>query len=145
MFVKYARARIEKVGAMSEVVGEEGSGVLLKVGSSVEPVANFLDDYIYIKSWAVSAGEVYGKNDNLDYFPKDELLRAYGSYVNTGFYRDHNNWDKRLAYGLNLDCIYTPKDFLAVLSAVKKEGLQEDQVEVVEGIKSGKYGEVSMG
>lgn len=147
--VKYAHVKIDKVAnSLEEVVndlgGEQKQRAMVRVAALL-PVARCLDDYIYLRSWAVSAGEVYGCNDNLDYFPKDELLKSYATFINTGFYKDHANYNVKLAYGINLDAVYTPKDFVAVISAIKKAGLQPDQEWLVEQIKLGKVDQVSMG
>lgn len=148
MLIKYASSKFEVAGSLDEVLeGVDASSkdrALSKVASMV-PVARCLEDYLYVRSWAVSAGEIYGANDNLDYFPGDELKRSYATFINTGFYKDHANSNVKLAYGLNLDAVYTPKDFVAVISAVKKANLQPDQEWFATQIKSGKLDQVSMG
>jgi len=144
--LKYASVKIEKVGSLEEVLwdGVNRERTMVRVASLL-PVSRVLDDYIYLRSWAVSAGEVYGANDNLDFFPKEELLKSYATFINTGFYKDHANYDVKLAYGLNLDSVFTQKDFVAVISAIKKAGLQPDQEDLVRRIKSGEVDQVSMG
>src|SRR5579883_16154 len=136
--IKYAHVKIEKVGSsIDEVVhdlsGEQKDRAMVRVAALL-PVARCLDDYIYLRSWAVSAGEVWGANDNMDFFPKHELLKSYATFIGSGFYKDHKNYNTKLAYGLNLDSVYTPKDFVAVISAVKKAGLQPDQEWLVDQI-----------
>lgn len=146
--MKYASVKIDKIGSLDDVINDLGGAAkdraMVHVAALL-PVARCLDDYIYLRSWAVSAMEVYGCNDNLDAFPKDELLKSYATFINTGFYKDHKNFNTKLAYGINLDAVYTPKDFVAVISAVKKSGLQPDQEWLVNQIKTGKVDEVSMG
>jgi hypothetical protein len=144
-FLKYAHSKIAAVGSLKDILpADEVDRGIAKVASLL-PVSRVMDDYLYVRSWAVSAGEVYGPNDNMDYFEAEELKKSYASFINTGFFKDHANHDIRLAYGLNLDAVYTPKDFVATISAVKKAGLQPDQEEIANGIKTGAIDQVSMG
>lgn len=148
-FIKYARVEIVKVGELRDVVkGTRLEEVFfpstMKRLASLDPIINFLDDFIYTRQRSVSAFERYGFNGNWDGFPGKECIKSHASFINTGFFKDHVNYDKKLAYGINLDARYHPDDFIETISAIGKK-LQKDSGEMVENILANKWNQVSMG
>ena len=48
-------------------------------------------DYLYMIVRAVSAGEYWGPNKNLDYFPEKELLASFKTFLSAHTFKNHEN------------------------------------------------------
>jgi hypothetical protein len=136
-----------KVEGLTEGYSASGDSFIKSASqrfASINPIMRFLDDYIFIRHRAISSGEHYGANGNWDYFPDSELMKNYSSFINTGFFRDHQNFDKKLAYGINGDSRYHPNHFIELISAVGLK-LQKDSSLTCDNIIKGVWDETSMG
>lgn len=147
MIFKHAKAELSLIdhGNLSDLMKSKDAprDMIQRLGS-MTPVANYLDDYVYIRHRAISAREHYGPNGNHDSFPQKDLQKAASTFISTGFYKDHNNHDKSLAYGINLDAYYHPKHFVVLLTAVSKK-FKPDSPEMVANIIANKWNQTSMG
>ena len=56
-------------------------------------------NFLYFWARAISAGETSGANGNGDWFPLEELVKAYGSFKGRGLYLNHNSDDVTKAVG----------------------------------------------
>lgn len=65
---------------------------LVKTASFVLPDGVEYDpDYLYMIVRAVSAGEYWGPNKNLDYFPEKELLASFKTFLSAHTFKNHEN------------------------------------------------------
>lgn len=60
---------------------------------------NYDPDFLYLKVRGVSAGEYFGANKNLDYFPEEELKKAYKTFLTAHAFKNHENKDIANAIG----------------------------------------------
>ena len=146
--VKYASSKIVEIGALRELMERKelqiSNNTMIRI-ASVVPIANFLDDYIYTKQRSISALEHFGPNGNFDGFREPELIKSYGTFINTPFFKDHQNWDPKKAYGINLDSVYIPDGHYVITLAAISKKMQPDSDEMVRNILANLWHEVSMG
>lgn len=69
------------------------AGMKLPDGFTMDP------DYVYLKVKAVSAGEYWGCNKNQDYFPEEELLKNYKTFLAAHVFKNHDNKKVEAAIG----------------------------------------------
>lgn len=86
---------MEKLTTFS-LLPNEGLEVLdaeiVKTASFVLPDGVDYDpDYLYMIVRAVSAGEYWGPNKNLDYFPEKELLASFKTFLSAHTFKNHEN------------------------------------------------------
>lgn len=75
-------------------------GELVKTASFILPDGVDYDpDYVYMIVRAVSAGEYWGANKNLDYFPEEELLKGYKTFLSAHTFKNHENKNIENAIG----------------------------------------------
>jgi len=70
-------------------------------GRVVEPLDK--ENFIYFRARAISAGETSGPNGNGDYFPLEELLMAYASFIGRGLFLNHDAHDVTKSVGKIID------------------------------------------
>lgn len=75
--------------------------------SIIEAEINKHPDALFFKAKAIAADEV---NSNGDYFPKDELLKSYATFVGVPFYTNHENQDITKAKGKLIHAEWNDKD-----------------------------------
>jgi len=137
MFFKFARSHQLWLRPEAEVQG------LLKESAirfSLNPEENF-----YIESWAVSAWEDFGSNENHDAFERAELKLAYRTFVDSWACLDHENWDESLKIGSNPDAVYTPQNYVKVLMAVDRKLAESRRPGIERAIQEQRITDTSMG
>lgn len=73
---------------------------LLKTAALKLPDGIIYDpDFFYMKVRAVSAGEYWGCNKNFDFFPEDELVPSYKTFLTAHTFKNHENKDIKNAIG----------------------------------------------
>lgn len=82
--------RIVKTAALIETTSEAKEYI-----SKLQPN----DKYFYCLVVALGAGEYWGPNRNGDYFPEEELKKAYKTFEDAHVFRLHENKDPSKAYG----------------------------------------------
>jgi len=95
--------------------------------------------------FAVSGYERYGPNDNGDAFERDQLKRAYKTFIGSMVCLDHENHSDTLAVGTNLDSVYTPQDYVKVLMAVDEAKAERRRPGLKQAIVTGQITDTSMG
>lgn len=111
------------------------------------------DEFLYIRNRAISAGNVIdqpdgsailipmddfykqferyalkvrGANDNGDFFPHEELLKSYKTFIGKAVFVDHDNENVEKARGIILDAVYNQRGkFVELLKAVDKKAYPE--------------------
>lgn len=86
---------MEKLTTFS-LIPKEGLEILdselVKTASFILPDGIEYDpDYLYMIVRAVSAGEYWGPNKNLDYFPEKELLASFKTFLSAHAFKNHEN------------------------------------------------------
>lgn len=104
---------IEKITTFS-LLPKEGlevlDGELVKTASFVLPEGVDYDpDYTYMIVRAVSAGEYWGANKNLDYFPEKELINNYKTFLSAHTFKNHENKNVENAIGDVLKAYWNDK------------------------------------
>lgn len=107
---------------------------------AIDPRSNY-----YLDSWAVSAYERFGLNENCDGFERDQLKLAYRSFVGSWVCLDHQNWDESLSVGSNVDAVYMPDDYVRVAMAVDRERSEARHPGLEQKIARGHVTDTSMG
>ena len=152
MFIKHARMELQEVGYLKDLeatlrkddIWAPSLAMTMSKVAALHPIARYMDDFIYTRQRAISSFEHHSHNDNYDAFREVELQKSYPSFINTGFYKDHKNWDKKFAYGINLDARYHPNHFIEVISAISRK-MQPDSELVVNNVLAGVWNSTSMG
>lgn len=70
-------------------------------GHVVEPLDK--ENFLYFRCRAISAGETNGPNGNGDYFPLEELVKSYKTFVGRGLYLNHDSSLAEKAVGKIID------------------------------------------
>jgi hypothetical protein len=107
---------------------------------AIDPQRHYLLD-----SWAVSAYEVFGLNENCDGFRRAALKEAYRSFINSWVCLNHENWDESLSVGTNIDAVYMPDDYVRVAMAVDRELSEARHPGLEKKIEAGHVTDTSMG
>lgn len=147
MLIKLAYCQ-QQLGYRRGLRDEERSRVesLIKTASSnlerilVDQARNF-----YIDSWAVSEYERFGLNENSDGFRQAELKKAHRTFIGSMVCVDHENTDKSLSIGTNIDSVYMPDGYVRVAMAVDRERAQARRPGLEQRIDSGDVTDTSMG
>jgi hypothetical protein len=100
-------------------------------GSLIEAEISKHPSALFFRAKAIAADEV---NSNGDYFPREELLKSYSTFVGVPFYTNHNNQDVENARGKIIHAEWDDKDNSAyVVGFVDREayphicrGIEED-------------------
>lgn len=117
-------------------------------GAAAEPFSRIAIDpssHYYLDSWAVSAFERFGLNENSDGFERDQLKQAHRTFVGSWVCVDHENWDERLAIGTNVDAVYMPDDYVRVAMAVERRRSEARRPGLEAKIERGEVTDTSMG
>jgi len=97
------------------------------------------DNFLYFRAKAIKADE---PNGNGDYFPLEEIKKAYKTFCGVGFYIEHNSDDPENAKGIILDAVLDEENKeVECLAAISKK----DEPELCKDIKNKKIKSVSMG
>ncbi len=85
-----------------EKVAEERKDVTDKIRKFIEGIKPDKDKHIYCMVIAMSSGEVWGPNNNGDYFPEEELFhegpdQGYNTFLDAGLFQNHKNKDKTMS------------------------------------------------
>ena len=110
-----------------------------------ERIAINPSSHYYLDSWAVSAYERFGLNENSDGFERDQLKKAHRTFVGSWVCLDHENWDEALSVGTNVDAIFMPDDYVRVAMAVDRERSEQRRPGLEQRIASGQVTDTSMG
>lgn len=114
-----------------------------------EAIDNIIEESAYLKkedfsfylARFVSAGERWGFNGNRDYFPREELKKAYKSFLRRGVYINHDNYPKDKAIGIIPWVDYDEEgDYVYGVLAISKE-----YQDVIDKIDNGEVEGTSMG
>ena len=101
-----------------------------------------MDNFVYFRARAISAGEKYSCNGNGDYFPAEEIKKSIGTFVGKGFYIEHKSDDPDKAVGIIVSAKYLePVDYAECIVAVSKK----DAPDVCEELINHRLNAVSMG
>ena len=104
------------------------------------------EKYAYFSGRAISAGEVYGANDNGDWFSREELRKAAPTFIGVGIHCNHNSDDSRTAIGFILDSTYVnDSDFIEVIFALDKNLAEKAFPGLLQAVLNGKILDLSMG
>lgn len=98
-------------------------------------------DHIYVSALFLGAGEFYSCNNNGDFFPEEELLRTYKSFLKGNHFKHHQNDDPEQSYGKIVDVFYNP-DMHRVEGIIKI--IKEKSPDMIKKIEEGKQVPLSM-
>lgn len=84
-----------------EKVASFGTHIPDKLAREIDKISRIKDpDHVYFYNRALGAGEVYGPNNNGDWFSRDDLIKNHHTFEkNAKLYRHHQNKDPRNAIG----------------------------------------------
>ncbi len=103
------------------------------------PIASKRDKFLFMTAIAVTADKA---NDNGDYFPEDELVEAYPTFVRRGIYMNHDNDKAEKAIGVILGSYWDESDKnVKILAAVSRDKAAKTCTKIETGIIT----DVSMG
>lgn len=136
----------------------------VKMGKITPEAKAFFADYpkspkkLYLLANAVSVGEVYGANDNADYFARDDIdppgqdandpkCIGYKSFMHAGIYRHHKNKDRSRSFGRVIYSFLNPRMHRVELIIEVDPDLAQrfGHSDLVCAIREGKRLSVSMG
>ena len=104
------------------------------------------EKYAYFSGRAISAGEVYGANDNGDWFSQKELRQAAPTFIGVGIHCNHDSDDSRKAIGFVLDSTYIDdNNFIEVIFAVDRGLAEKAFPGLIQAILEGNILDLSMG
>lgn len=116
---------------------------MMKLASFDIPQGETYDpDFLYIKVRAVSAGEYYGDNKNGDWFPEQELIKCYKTFLTGHVFKDHQNKSAASAIGEVLSAVWDD-DMKCVVLILKID--RKIAPTVARSIEKGYMTDVSMG
>lgn len=145
MLLKTARGGIKLLDKSLERYETEVRLPAIKLASRMIQIEVDTDRCYLLDNWAVSAYEKFGLNDNADGFTRDELKRAYASFVNSWVCLDHDNDHPSKAIGENIDAVYTPQDYVRVVKAVDRARGEARHPGLEHKIATGQITDTSMG
>jgi len=142
-------------GFDSEILDFSGRGALRKIASTGSYIPENLQEEIrhiesapdpnmvYLYDRALGAGEIYGPNNNGDWFAKDELQKHHGSFVkHAKLYRHHQNKNPANSVGDVLASGYNDK--LETVDLIIRAPLEKVAADL-QKLDSGKAIATSMG
>ncbi len=100
------------------------------------------ENYFYVLVIALGAGEYWGANKNGDYFPEQELLKAYKTFEEGHAFIQHQNHDPSKAVGKVLKAFWN--DRMKRVELVVRVDRQK-ATDVLERLQNGETVDVSMG
>ena len=134
---------IEKVGVKLKIQKFGSLSTVIRQGSTINQVIEEKDpQFYYIRAIALHAGETNGPNGNGDYFPKNELLASYSTFVGKRLDLEH---DVNYVIGTILDAYpvddpETKEFYIETISKIDKRKHND----IVAKIESGELKSVSM-
>ena len=150
-FQVYAEAQILGVGEWASLAKPNQDRVIRRFASSDSLMRLDPERYFYTRSRAVSAYEKHGLNDNGDGFEHKELAPRFPTFIGAGRFLDHKNDDPKKTYGMIVDAAYHEAAGWVEAFSIYERGIPKDQYhpmssdELIEGIKTGRITDVSMG
>lgn len=86
------------------------------------------DKHVYLYNRALGSGEMYGPNNNGDYFPEDALRERHGTFVtNAHLFRHHQNKDPKNSIGDILASDYNdPLDTVDLIVKAPVDNIKDD-------------------
>jgi len=154
-FLKIANFRITKYGSWQDLIipseNQDKAGDQMATDSypfdleailgedRFKTIAEKRDKFLFMTAIAVTADKA---NDNGDYFPKDELIEAYPTFVRRGIYMNHDNDKPEKAVGVILGSYWDEsEENVKILAAVSRDKAAKTCRKVETGIIT----DVSMG
>ena len=99
---------------------------------AIEAMAEFeldKENFVYVRTRAVSAFEMHGANQNGDAFTKETLADRYKTFIRRGAYINHKSDNPEGAIGIILDASWHPKEgFVQTLIAIDKSEPIADKI-----------------
>lgn len=120
---------MDKIASLGSHIPEK----LQKRISYIEKNAEKNKAYFYIR--ALGAGEVYGPNNNGDWFGKDELINHHETFEKDAhFFRNHNNKDPRNKIGDVSSAAYNYElDTVDLIAEADTKDIQEELAKIASG------------
>lgn len=150
-FQVYAKVEILDKGEWTSLAKPNQDRVMHRFASISSPIKVDPERYFYTRARAVSAYEKHGLNDNGDGFEHKELASRFATFIADGRYLDHNNDNSKKAYGFIVDAVYHEEPGWVEVFSLYERGLPRNEFramasdELIDGIKTGKITDVSMG
>ncbi len=150
-FEVYAKVEIVGMGDWTTLGEPNQQRVIQRFASISGPIKVDPERYFYTRSRAVSAYEKHGLNDNGDGFEHVELASRFPTFIGAGRYLDHANDDPKKTFGIIVDAVYHQDAGWVEVFSIYERGIPKDDHhpmssdELIDGIKTGKITDVSMG
>ena len=131
---------VAEYGKKAEIIDFEKRGGLEKFASTKSYIPSDLEivmrdiqqspdpDLTYLYDRALGAGQIYGPNNNGDWFGKDDLINRHGTFVNHAYmFRHHQNKDPKNKIGDIFASAYNEKlDTVDLILAAPTENIKKD-------------------
>lgn len=92
--IDFSDTGLNKLASAETYIPEKLASAIADIKDSPDP------NYAYLYDRAMGAGEVYGPNNNGDWFGRDELMRKHATFVSDAhLFRHHQNKDPRNKIG----------------------------------------------
>ncbi len=136
-FIDVTQGGLQKLASLETHIPDKLASLINQIEHNPDP------NYAYLYDRALGAGEVYGPNNNGDWFGRDELKAHHHTFVkHAHLFRHHQNKDPRNAVGDVLASEYNePLDVVDLIVRAPREKIASD----LEKFASGGMIQTSMG